>query len=88
MGVSLSNAQINNTDNQEDWASMERELLEQNIAKGFIYGSKKTLALQQQHDNRVVCAIGGKIYNIELYTWVVLFRERERQLLNNVRNED
>ena len=47
-------------DNQEDWISMERELLEQNIAKGFIYGSKKTLALQQQHDNRVVCAIGGK----------------------------
>ncbi|KAI9271539.1 ER-golgi trafficking TRAPP I complex 85 kDa subunit-domain-containing protein [Phascolomyces articulosus] len=58
VSVSLSNAQINNTDNQEEWASMERELLEQNIAKGFIFGSKKTLALQQQHDNRVVCAIG------------------------------
>ncbi|KAI9496625.1 ER-golgi trafficking TRAPP I complex 85 kDa subunit-domain-containing protein [Zychaea mexicana] len=56
--VSLSNAQANNTDNQEDWAAMERELLEQNIAKGFIYGSKKALALQQQHDNRVICAIG------------------------------
>ena len=38
---------------------MERELLEQNIAKGYIYGSKKALALQQQHDNRVTCAIGG-----------------------------
>lgn len=39
---------------------MERELLEENIAKGFIYGSKKALALQQQDDNRVICAIGGE----------------------------
>ncbi|KAI8149716.1 ER-golgi trafficking TRAPP I complex 85 kDa subunit-domain-containing protein [Fennellomyces sp. T-0311] len=56
--VSLSNAQANNMDNPEEWTSMERELLEQNIAKGYIYGSKKALALQQQHDNRVTCAIG------------------------------
>lgn len=57
--VSISNAQ-SHTHAQEEWATMERELLEENIATGYIYGSKKALALQQQDDNRVVCAIGGK----------------------------
>ncbi|ORZ15022.1 ER-golgi trafficking TRAPP I complex 85 kDa subunit-domain-containing protein [Absidia repens] len=55
--VSLSNTQ-RNTDNQDEWATMERELLETNIEKGYILKSKKALALQQQDDNRVICAVG------------------------------
>lgn len=57
--VSQSNAQPN-TNNQDEWSSMERDLLEANIEKGYILKSKKALALQQQDDNRVICAVGGK----------------------------
>ncbi|ORZ00797.1 ER-golgi trafficking TRAPP I complex 85 kDa subunit-domain-containing protein [Syncephalastrum racemosum] len=65
--VSISNAQ-SHTHSQEEWATMERELLEENIATGYIYGSKKALALQQQDDNRVVCAIGEPAtVHIDLY---------------------
>ncbi|KAG0191141.1 Trafficking protein particle complex 8 [Apophysomyces sp. BC1034] len=56
--VSLSNAQ-SNTENPEEWAAMEMELLEENIAKGYISKSKKALAIQQQDDNRTVCAVGA-----------------------------
>lgn len=61
--VQLSNAQPQQ-DYEEDWLAMERELVEENIATGIIYGSKKTLALQQQSDNRAVCAIGGMFFHI------------------------
>jgi hypothetical protein len=57
--VSQSNAQ-RNTNNQDEWSTMERDLLEANIEKGYILKSKKALALQQQDDNRVICAVGGK----------------------------
>lgn len=59
--VTLSNEQ-SHTENQEEWMTMERELVEENIAEGFFSGSKKALALQQHDDNRVVCAVGGEFY--------------------------
>ncbi|KAI8328146.1 ER-golgi trafficking TRAPP I complex 85 kDa subunit-domain-containing protein [Chlamydoabsidia padenii] len=55
--VSQSNAK-RNTNNQDEWSTMERDLLEANIEKGYILKSKKALALQQQDDNRVICAVG------------------------------
>lgn len=57
--VTLSNEQ-SHTENQEEWMTMERELVEENIAEGFFSGSKKALALQQHDDKRVVCAVGGE----------------------------
>ncbi|CAO3630125.1 unnamed protein product [Cunninghamella blakesleeana] len=65
--VSLSNNQVN-TDNQDEWIAMERDLLESSIKRGYIMKSKKALALQQQDDNRVICAIGEpSIVQIEIY---------------------
>lgn len=58
--VTLSNAQSNTT-NPEEWSMMEIELLEECIKHGYISSSKKALALQQQDDHRVVCAVGGKL---------------------------
>ncbi|KAI9315655.1 ER-golgi trafficking TRAPP I complex 85 kDa subunit-domain-containing protein [Dichotomocladium elegans] len=64
--VTLSNAQ-SNTDSQEEWMTMERELVEESIAQGYFSGKKKTLALQQYDQNRVVCAVGEPaIVHIEL----------------------
>ncbi|OBZ86491.1 Trafficking protein particle complex subunit 8, partial [Choanephora cucurbitarum] len=52
----------------EDWATMELELLEESIAKGYISSSKRALARQQQDDHRVVCAVGEPaIVHIDLY---------------------
>ncbi|KAI9015852.1 ER-golgi trafficking TRAPP I complex 85 kDa subunit-domain-containing protein [Phycomyces nitens] len=56
--VTLSNTQSNTGDNQEEWSTMEIELLEESIAKGYIAGSKKALAIQQQDDQRPICAVG------------------------------
>lgn len=64
--VTLSNEQ-SHTENQDEWMTMERQLVEENIAKGFFSGSKKALALQQHDDNRVVCAVGGKYHYSTLY---------------------
>lgn len=57
--VTLSNAQSNTT-HQEEWETMEMELLEESIKNGYISSSKRALAVQQQDDHRVVCAVGGK----------------------------
>ncbi|KAI8335602.1 ER-golgi trafficking TRAPP I complex 85 kDa subunit-domain-containing protein [Blakeslea trispora] len=64
--VSLTNQHT--MSQQEDWATMELELLEESIAKGYISSSKRALARQQQDDHRVVCAIGEPaIVQIDLY---------------------
>ncbi|KAI8381466.1 ER-golgi trafficking TRAPP I complex 85 kDa subunit-domain-containing protein [Radiomyces spectabilis] len=55
--INLFNSQ-SNTETQEEWAAMEMELLEENITSGYIAKSKKALAIEQQDDNRVVCAVG------------------------------
>ncbi|ORX43881.1 hypothetical protein DM01DRAFT_1295694 [Hesseltinella vesiculosa] len=55
--VTLSNEQPN-TDHQDEWSAMERQLLDTSIAKGYLRSSKKTLALQQQDDDRLICAVG------------------------------
>jgi hypothetical protein len=39
---------------------MEIELLEESIANGFISSSKRAMAVQQQDDDRIVCAVEGK----------------------------
>ncbi|KAI7886863.1 ER-golgi trafficking TRAPP I complex 85 kDa subunit-domain-containing protein [Mucor mucedo] len=65
--VTLSNAQSNTT-HPEEWATMEIELLEECIKHGYISSSKKALAVQQQDDHRVVCAVGEPaLVHIELY---------------------
>ncbi|KAF7724948.1 Trafficking protein particle complex 8 [Apophysomyces ossiformis] len=65
--VSLSNAQ-SNTEDPEEWTAMELELLEENIAKGYISNTKKALAIQQQDDKRTICAVGeSAIVHITLY---------------------
>ncbi|KAI8096946.1 ER-golgi trafficking TRAPP I complex 85 kDa subunit-domain-containing protein [Halteromyces radiatus] len=65
--VTLSNAQPE-SENQDEWSVMERDLLEANIEKGYILKSKKALALQQQDDNRVICAVGEpSTVRVELY---------------------
>ena len=65
--VTLSNAQSNIT-HTEEWATMEMELLEESIKNGYISSSKKALAVQQQDDLRVVCAVGEPaIVHVELY---------------------
>lgn len=56
--VTLSNVQ-SNIAHREEWAGMELELLENSIAQGFIASSKRAMAVQQQDDHRVVCAVGG-----------------------------
>ncbi|CAO3654024.1 unnamed protein product [Mucor hiemalis] len=66
--VTLSNEQSNATRGEEDWTSMEMELLEESIKNGYISSSKKALAVQQQDDHRVVCAVGEPaIVHVELY---------------------
>ncbi|KAI7861325.1 ER-golgi trafficking TRAPP I complex 85 kDa subunit-domain-containing protein, partial [Spinellus fusiger] len=55
--ATLSNTQ-SNSEGHEEWAAMEVELLEECIAKGYISGAKKALAMQQQDDLRIVCAVG------------------------------
>jgi hypothetical protein len=57
--VTLSNAQSNTT-HREEWAAMEIELLEESIANGYISSSKRAMAVQQQDDDRIVCAVEGK----------------------------
>lgn len=65
--VTLSNEQSNTT-HREEWATMEMELLEESIKNGYISSSKKALAVQQQDDRRVVCAVGEPaIVHVELY---------------------
>lgn len=65
--VTLSNAQSNTT-NLEEWALMEIELLEECIKNGYISSAKKALAVQQQDDHRVVCAVGEPaIVHVELH---------------------
>ncbi|KAI8068329.1 ER-golgi trafficking TRAPP I complex 85 kDa subunit-domain-containing protein [Gongronella butleri] len=55
--VNLSNEQPN-TDRQDEWNAMERQLLDTSIANGYLRSSKKALALQQQDDDRLICAVG------------------------------
>lgn len=57
--MTLSNTQSNLT-HREEWAAMEIELLEESIANGFISSSKRAMAVQQQDDDRIVCAVEGK----------------------------
>ncbi|CAO3683651.1 unnamed protein product [Rhizopus stolonifer] len=65
--VTLSNAQ-SNTAHREEWAAMEIELLEESIANGYISSSKRAMAVQQQDDDRIVCAVEeSAIIHIELY---------------------
>ncbi|KAI9253330.1 ER-golgi trafficking TRAPP I complex 85 kDa subunit-domain-containing protein [Helicostylum pulchrum] len=65
--ATLSNAQSNTT-NLEEWALMEIELLEECIKNGHISSAKKALAVQQQDDHRVVCAVGEPaIVHVELH---------------------
>ncbi|KAG1145052.1 hypothetical protein G6F37_002893 [Rhizopus arrhizus] len=64
--VTLSNAQSNTT-HREEWAAMEIELLEESIANGYISSSKRAMAVQQQDDDRIVCAVEeSAIIHIEL----------------------
>ncbi|KAI8994486.1 ER-golgi trafficking TRAPP I complex 85 kDa subunit-domain-containing protein [Pilobolus umbonatus] len=65
--VTLSNVH-SNTSHNEEWAEMELELLEENIARGYIASSKKAMAVKQQDDHRVVCAVGEPaIVHLELF---------------------
>ncbi|CAO3682429.1 unnamed protein product [Rhizopus microsporus] len=65
--VTLSNTQSNLT-HREEWAAMEIELLEESIANGFISSSKRAMAVQQQDDDRIVCAVEeSAIIHVELY---------------------
>jgi hypothetical protein len=64
--VTLSNVQ--STRHHEEWDSMELELLESGIEKGLISSSKRAMAVKQQDDHRVVCAVGEpSTVHIELY---------------------
>ncbi|KAI9276284.1 ER-golgi trafficking TRAPP I complex 85 kDa subunit-domain-containing protein [Sporodiniella umbellata] len=65
--ITLSNAQ-SNTAHREEWNVMESELLEESITNGYISSSKRAMAVQQQDDERVVCAVEeSATINIELY---------------------
>lgn len=65
--VTLSNAQQKSSVGEE-WAALELELLEESIQSGFISSSKRAMAVQQQDDHRVVCAVGEPaIVHVELY---------------------
>lgn len=58
-------------ENEEAWMQMEKEMLNEDISAGIITGRKKTLALRQQDDNRMICAVGGKDFssNCKLLHW-------------------
>jgi hypothetical protein len=56
--VGTSNEQ-QTSENEETWMQMEKELLNEDISAGIITGRKKTLALRQQDDSRLICAVGG-----------------------------
>jgi hypothetical protein len=56
--VGLSNEQ-ESSENEEVWLSMEKEMLEEDISAGVITGRRKAIALRQQDDVRLVCAVGG-----------------------------
>lgn len=65
--VTLSNAQQKSSAGEE-WTELELELLEESIQSGFISSSKRAMAVQQQDDHRVVCAVGEpSIVHVELY---------------------
>ncbi|KAI7902118.1 ER-golgi trafficking TRAPP I complex 85 kDa subunit-domain-containing protein [Cokeromyces recurvatus] len=65
--VTLSNAQPK-TSQREEWAHMELALLEDSIKHGYISSSKRAMAVQQQDDHRIVCAVGEPaIVHIDLF---------------------
>ncbi|GAB5587594.1 hypothetical protein Unana1_02494 [Umbelopsis nana] len=55
--VGLSNEQ-ESSENEEAWLSMEKDMLEEDISAGVITGRRKAIALRQQDDLRLVCAVG------------------------------
>lgn len=58
--VGLSNEQ-ESSENEEAWLSMEKDMLEEDISAGVITGRRKAIALRQQDDLRLVCAVGGRL---------------------------
>jgi hypothetical protein len=58
--VGLSNEQ-ESSENEEAWLSMEKDMLEEDISAGVISGRRKAIALRQQDDLRLVCAVGGRL---------------------------
>ncbi|KAI8984692.1 ER-golgi trafficking TRAPP I complex 85 kDa subunit-domain-containing protein [Mycotypha africana] len=67
-GTPMDHHATNLSDDQDLWAQMELALLENSIANGFISSSKKRMAVQQQDDQRIVCAVGEPtIVHIQLY---------------------
>ncbi|KAI9480322.1 MAG: ER-golgi trafficking TRAPP I complex 85 kDa subunit-domain-containing protein [Benjaminiella poitrasii] len=65
--VTLSNAQPK-ISQKEEWADMELAMLEDSINYGYISSSKRAMAVQQQDDHIIVCAVGEPaIVHIELY---------------------
>lgn len=47
---------------------MEMELLQASLARGYISSNKKALAMRQQDEHRVTCAVGGMLNQLRSHS--------------------